>query len=89
MPDPEPCELHDTALFVGEDEADSLIRLVHSPIGDECQICPVCRSAREYAERRLAEQTGHVPPPGESAEASWKKLQNAVEAAKTTIHRRD
>jgi hypothetical protein len=87
MADPDECELHEVALFVGEDEAQALVQLARSPIGDECQICPICRSAREYVARRIAEQQGHVPPPGESAEASWKKLQTAVQSAKLTIHR--
>jgi hypothetical protein len=87
MADPEECELHEVALFADPDQPRELIRLAQSPIGDECQFCPVCRSAREYVERRLAEQSGHVPPPGESADESWTKLQKAVETAKTAIHR--
>ena len=81
------CELHEVALFVGEDESEALLRLARSPIGDECQICPVCRSAREFVERRLAEQAGFVPPPGESATVSWNKLQAAIQGAKSTIHK--
>jgi len=87
MADPEECELHEVALFAGKDEARELIRVAQSPIGDECQFCPVCRSAREFVERRLAEESGFVPPPGESAEVSWKKLQGAIEAARTAIRR--
>jgi len=87
MADSEPCELHEVAMFTGEGGSEDLLRLARSPIGDECQICPVCRAAREFVERRLAEQSGFVPPPGESAEASWAKLQTAVQGAKTTIHR--
>lgn len=87
MVDPDRCELHDVALFVEEDEAEALLRLARSPIGDECQVCPVCRSAREYVERRLTEQAGYVPPPGENAEAAWRKLQVAIEEAKASIHK--
>jgi hypothetical protein len=87
MADPDQCELHEVALFVGQDEVEALLRLTRSPIGVECQICAVCRSAREYVERRLAEQAGYVPPAGESADASWKKLQSAIKAAKETIHK--
>jgi hypothetical protein len=87
MADPDQCELHEVALFAGEDETEALVRLARSPIGDECQICPVCRSAREYVERRLAEQAGYRPPPGESADVSWKKLQLAIQNTKETIHK--
>jgi hypothetical protein len=87
MVDPDRCELHDVALFVGEDEAEDLVRLARSPIGDECQVCPVCRSAREYVERRLTELAGYAPPPGETADAAWRKLQTAIEEAKTSIRK--
>lgn len=87
MVEPDRCELHEAAIFVAEDEAESLVRLARSPIGDECQICPVCRCAREFVQRRLAEQAGYAPPPGESAEASWNKLQAAIRATKSAIHR--
>lgn len=80
------CELHEVAIFAGADEAEALVRLARSPIGDECQICPVCRSAREFVARRLAEQSGYALPPGESAEASWNKLQAAIREAKAAIH---
>jgi hypothetical protein len=81
------CELHEVAIFAGPDETEALTRLARSPIGDECQICPVCRAAREYVERRIAEETGHVAPPGESAEVSWGKLQSAIRDAKANIHK--
>jgi len=87
MVEPDQCELHELAIFAKEDETESLMRLAHSPIGDECQICPVCRSAREFVQRRLAEQAGYVPPPGESADVSWGKLQAAIRDAKSAIHR--
>ncbi len=87
MVDPDRCELHEAAVFAGPEETEALTRLARSPIGDECQICPVCRAAREYVERRIAEQTGYVSPPGENAEASWRKLQGAIRDAKTTIHK--
>jgi len=85
MDDPDECELHEVALVAGKNETQDLIRLAQSPIGDECQICPVCRSAREFVERRLAEQSGFRPPPGESADVSWGKLQKAIAAAKSNI----
>jgi hypothetical protein len=85
MEDPDRCELHEAAVFAGEDETEDLLRLARSPIGDECQICPVCRAAREFVERLIAEKTGYVPPPGESADVSWQKLQQAIQGAKATI----
>ena len=87
MVDPDRCELHEVAIFVGEDEAEALLRLARSPIGDECQVCPVCRSAREYVERRLTEQAGFVPPPGENADAAWHKLQTAIAETKASIRK--
>jgi hypothetical protein len=87
MADPDECELHEVVLSAEADEAKELIRVAQSPIGDECQYCPVCRSAREFVERRLAEESGYVPPAGESADASWKKLQRAIENARVAIHR--
>jgi hypothetical protein len=87
MVDPDRCELHEVAIFAQEDEAEALVRLARSPIGDECQVCPVCRSAREYVERRLTEQAGYVPPPGENADAAWQKLQTAISEAKASIHK--
>jgi len=86
MDDSDRCELHDVAVFANEGDTNDLLRLARSPIGDECQICPVCRAAREFVERRLAENSGVVPPPGESAEASWAKLQGAIAHARTAIH---
>jgi len=87
MDESDRCELHEVAIFASEDETDDLLRVARSPIGDECQICPVCRAAREFVERRLAEKAGFVPPPGESADSSWTKLQTAVQSAKATIHK--
>lgn len=83
----EQCELHDAAVIVGPHESEDLVRLAQSPIGAECQYCPVCRYAREYVERRLAEESGVVPSSGEGANESWRKLQRAVAAVKTTVHR--
>lgn len=87
MVDPDRCELHEAAPFVREEEAEALLRLARSPIGAECQMCEVCRTAREYVERRLVEQAGYVPPPGENADASWRKLQAAIQAAKISIRK--
>lgn len=86
MVEPDRCELHEVAVFAEEGEAEDLLRLARSPIGDECQICPVCRAAREYVERLVAERSGQVPPPGESADVSWQKLQRAIQGARTSIH---
>jgi len=83
------CELHEVAVFASEDEAGELLRLARSPIGDECQICPVCRAAREYVARLLAERSGQVPPTGEGADASWQQLQRAIQDAKASIRRPD
>jgi hypothetical protein len=80
------CELHQAAILVGTDESESLLRLAHSPIGDECQMCSVCRLAREYIERRVAEQAGYVFPSDEGGEAILVKLQAAVASVKDTVH---
>jgi len=85
MVEPDRCELHEVAVFANEGEAGDLLRLAQSPIGDECQICPVCRAAREYVERLVAERSGYAPPVGESADASWQKLRRAIEGARTSI----
>jgi len=85
MVEPDHCELHEVAVFANEGEAEDLLRLARSPIGDECQICPVCRAAREYVSRLMSERSGQVPPPGESADASWHELQRAIQGAKTSI----
>ena len=87
MTDRDQCELHEAAVFNGPQETDDLLRLARSPIGDECQICSVCRSAREFIERRLAEQAGQVFPPGQNGDAAWKKLQNAIASAKLSVHK--
>jgi len=86
MADPDRCELHEVALFVAQDEARELFRLAQSPIGDECQICPVCKCAREYVERRLAEESGRPTPLGEDSSTSWKQLQTAIQSVRTTVH---
>ncbi len=85
MVDPDECELHEVVLFSGADESEALLRLARSPIGDECQRCPVCRSAREYIERRLAERAGRVFPPNQSGEAALRNLQAAIDRAKAAI----
>jgi len=87
MVEPDHCELHEVAVFASEGEREELFRLARSPIGDECQICPVCRAAREYVERWKSEKSGRVPPPGESSDASWQKLQSAIQGTKSTIRR--
>ena len=87
MADPDRCELHEVAIVHGSEESDDLLRLARSPIGDECQICSVCRTAREYIGRRLAEQAGEVLPSGQNGDAAWNKLQTAIASAKHTVHR--
>ena len=87
LSEPDPCDLHEAAIRVGSDEAETLHRLARSPIADECRSCAVCRLAREYVQRRLAEQAGRVFPPEESGEATWRKLQAAVNGVKVTVHR--
>jgi hypothetical protein len=87
MVDPDRRELHEVAISMPEDESEALQQLARSPIGDECQTCLVCRSAREYVERRLAEQAGHVFPPDQSGEAAWRKLQAAVENTRSSVHK--
>lgn len=87
MAESEPCELHEVAVFGGGQEAEELVRLARSPIGDECQICPVCRSAREFVQRRLAEQAGQVFPPDQNGEVAWRKLQTAIASTKLSVRR--
>ena len=87
MTDSEPCELHEVAVFSGPEKSEELLRLARSPIGDECQICPVCRSAREYVGRLLAERSGKALPVGEDSKSAWRDLQESVERVKTTVHR--
>ena len=87
MAESDRCELHEVAIVHGAQDSEDLLRLARSPIGDECQLCAVCRDAREYVERRLAEEAGGVFPPEENAEAAWRKLQAAIEKAKATVRR--
>ncbi len=82
MSEPDPCQLHEAVILVGTDESEALLRLGRSPIGDECRRCHVCRSAREYIQRRLDERSGRVFPPDQNGEAAWRNLQAAVESAK-------
>jgi len=87
MLEPEPCDLHRSVTLAPPDEADELLRLARSPIGDECRNCAVCRLAREYVYRRLEERAGRVFPPDQTGEAVLLRLQAAVENAKVTVHR--
>lgn len=82
----DPCELHDAAVRVGKDESETLRELIRSPIADECRNCSVCRLAREFVQRRREEQAGWSFPPDQTAEATWRKLQAAVEGVKTSLH---
>jgi hypothetical protein len=76
------CELHEAAIVVGTDESETLLRLARSPIGDECQHCSVCRLARTYIERRLAERAGRVFPREQNGDAIWRQLQAALDGVK-------
>jgi hypothetical protein len=84
MPDPEPCELHDTLLFGRPEGAQDLVRLARSPIGDECRSCSVCRLAREYVTARLDEEAGRPVPTDQHSEAAWERLRSAVERVRAT-----
>ena len=86
MEAPGPCALHESAILIGTDRSETLLRLAQSPMGDECQKCHVCRSARTYVQRRLEEAAGVVLPRGENAEAAWRVLQRAVEEARAAMH---
>lgn len=85
MSDSDRRELHQVAILIGDNESDAVEQLARSPIGDDCQSCPVCRAAREYVDRRLAELTGRVFPPDQSGEAAWRKLQAAVKKTKSAV----
>jgi hypothetical protein len=87
MVDPDRCDLHEVAIDNGLEESEDLLRLARSPIGDECQLCAVCRDARVYVERRLAEEAGQVLTPDQNADAAWRKLQSAIASAKASVHR--
>jgi hypothetical protein len=78
--------LHAVAILIGTDESEAFLRLSQSPIGDECQRCHVCRSAREYVQRRLDERSGRVLPPDQNGDVAWRSLRTAVESAKASIH---
>jgi hypothetical protein len=81
------CDLHDAAFEVSSGEPETFLQWAHTPIAEECRRCAVCRTARTYIERRLAERAGTVPPTGESAEAAWHELQSAVAEARSAIRR--
>jgi hypothetical protein len=87
MTEPDGCELHDAAILSGAGESEDLLRLAHSPIGDECQRCSVCRLARVFVELRLAERAGNVFPRDQSAEAAWGKLQAAIASVKLSVRK--
>ncbi|MGP8078800.1 MAG: hypothetical protein ACLQD8_00515 [Thermoplasmata archaeon] len=87
MVDSGQCELHEATILIGSGESEALLRLGRSPLGDECQRCHVCLSAREYVQRRLDELSGRVLPPEQSSQVAWRQLQAAVASAKTSIHR--
>lgn len=82
------CGLHEAVVFGAPESTEALLELSRSPIGDECQVCPVCRGAREYIAVKLAEQRGQVLPPDETSAVALKKLQAAIEATKASVRRR-
>jgi len=85
MVDPDRCDLHEIAVQIGSDESEAFSSLRHSPLGDDCQHCHVCRAARTYVERRLGELERPGPTAGAAREAAWRELQSAVSAARTAI----
>jgi hypothetical protein len=87
MSELDPCGLHEAAVVASADESEELLRLAHSPIGDECQRCTVCRAARTYIERRLAERAGRPLPANQNAEVAWRQLQAALVDLRTSLHR--
>ncbi len=87
MGDGSPCELHDVGLYLGTTDAGTLLELAHSPIGDECRICPVCRLAREYVQVRLGEMTGRSYPTEADSAALRRQLEHAVDSVRSVHHR--
>jgi len=85
MHGPDRCDLHDAALQATAGKPEVFLRWASTPIGEECRRCPVCRTARTYIERGLAERAGRVPPAGESADVAWRQLQSAVAEARSAI----
>jgi len=85
MDTPDRCELHETALGSGRGDTESLLELEHSPIGAECQRCSVCRWARTFIERRLAERGGRMLPKSENADTAWAELQAALRAVRSAV----
>ena len=81
------CELHEAVIVIGAGESEDFQRLARSPIGDECQRCTVCRLAREYVERRLAEQAGYRFPSEQDGDAAWRELRSAVDQVRTSVHK--
>lgn len=79
------CELHEAVVGFGRDDTEAVLGLAHSPIGAECQRCSVCRWARTFIERRLAERSGRPLPKPESADAAWAELQHALTAVRTAV----
>jgi len=80
------CELHEAVVDFGGEGTEALMGLARSPIGAECQRCAVCRWARTFIERRLAERTGRVLPMPENADAAWAELQTALRAVRASVH---
>jgi hypothetical protein len=84
---PERCDLHEAVTTVGTSEPEAFLRWASSPLGDECQRCSVCRWARTFIARRLAERAGRAPAGGDSAEDAWRQLQVALAELRASIHR--
>lgn len=88
MADNDRCELHEAAIRGEPKSSETFLQLARSPIGDECQICPVCRTARVFVGLRLAEESGYTFPNGEGSDAAWQALQGAIGTVRTKVHAR-
>ena len=85
MQEPDRCDLHEAVESAGDRPSDALLILGRSPIAEECRRCSVCRWARTYVERRIAERSGRSHPTTESAEAAWRELQSALGEARRAM----
>ena len=86
MDDPASCALHEAAIVVGVHDSETLLALARSPIADECQVCTICRIARQYVEATLAEGAGAHLGPAESSATLRVQLADAVDAVKAAHH---
>lgn len=86
MNGPDRCGFHEAVVGLESDVSETLLRLTHSPIADECQRCTVCRWARTFIERRLAEQAGRRFPADQNGDAALRQLQAALRELRTAVH---